>query len=185
MLVGESDNISNDGITLGTCFSMFVYISARFRFALSDKYMTAQSTGSHRRWRWNSNSRDVVASSPSFSRPAARALRRACSQAISWLMSKRIDLNPVHTNALSFPNVCISMRLGLPLTLIRSAFAFSSKTLLKVVQTKMHTYGISVDCRNPIEIKTMTGNISSACVCSKRIDFNFCHNLQFYDFRTF
>ena len=32
-------------------------------------------------WRWNSNSRDVVASSPSFSRPAARAPRRACSQA--------------------------------------------------------------------------------------------------------
>ena len=32
-------------------------------------------------WRWNSNSGDVVASSPSFSRPAARASRRACSQA--------------------------------------------------------------------------------------------------------
>ena len=32
--------------------------------------------------RWNSNSRDVVACSPSFSRPAARAPRRACSQAI-------------------------------------------------------------------------------------------------------
>ena len=29
-------------------------------------------------WRWNSNSRDVVASSPFFSRPAARAPRRAC-----------------------------------------------------------------------------------------------------------
>ena len=32
-------------------------------------------------WRWNSNSRDVVASSPSFSRRAARTPRRACSQA--------------------------------------------------------------------------------------------------------
>ena len=83
MLVGGSDNISNDGITLGTCFSMFVYIRARFRFALSCRNMTAQSTGSHRRWRWNINYRDVVASSPSFSRPAARAPRRACSQAIS------------------------------------------------------------------------------------------------------
>ena len=81
MLVGGSDNISNDGITLGTCFSMFVYIRARFRFALSCRNMTAQSTGSHRRWRWNSNYRDVVASSPSFSRPAARAPQRACSQA--------------------------------------------------------------------------------------------------------
>ena len=32
-------------------------------------------------WRWNWNARDGVASSPSFSRPAARASWRACSQA--------------------------------------------------------------------------------------------------------
>ena len=32
-------------------------------------------------WRWNSNSRDVVASSPSFSRPATRAPRITCLQA--------------------------------------------------------------------------------------------------------
>ena len=32
-------------------------------------------------WRWNSNSRDLIASSPSFSRPAARAPERTCSQA--------------------------------------------------------------------------------------------------------
>ena len=42
MLIGR-DDISNDVITLGTCFSMVVYIRARFRFAL-----TAQSKGSHR-----------------------------------------------------------------------------------------------------------------------------------------
>ena len=81
MLVGGSDNISNDGITLGTCFSMFVYIRARFRFALSCRNMTAQSTGSHRRWRWNINYRDVVASSPFFFRPATRSSWRSCSQA--------------------------------------------------------------------------------------------------------
>ena len=33
MLIGE-DDISNDVITLGTCFSMFLYIRARFLFAL-------------------------------------------------------------------------------------------------------------------------------------------------------
>ena len=33
MLIGEDDN-SNDVITLGSCFSMFVYIRARFRFLL-------------------------------------------------------------------------------------------------------------------------------------------------------
>ena len=32
-------------------------------------------------WRWYSNSRDVVASCPSFSRPTARSTRKACSQA--------------------------------------------------------------------------------------------------------
>ena len=45
MLSGR-DDISNDIITLGTCFSMFVYIRARFCFSLEN-------------WRRNSNSRDV------------------------------------------------------------------------------------------------------------------------------
>ena len=31
-----------------TCFSMFLYFRARFRFALIGKHLTAQSTGSHR-----------------------------------------------------------------------------------------------------------------------------------------
>ena len=48
MLIG-GDGISNDVITLGTCFSMFVYIRATFRFALIGGNLTAQSTESHRR----------------------------------------------------------------------------------------------------------------------------------------
>ena len=47
MLIG-GDDISNDVITLGTCFSMFVYIRARFLFALIGGNLTAQSSGSHR-----------------------------------------------------------------------------------------------------------------------------------------
>ena len=47
MLIG-GDDISNDVITLSTRFSMFVYIRARFRFALIGGNLTAQSTGSHR-----------------------------------------------------------------------------------------------------------------------------------------
>ena len=47
MLIG-GDDISNDVITLGTCFSMFVYIRASFRFALLGGNLTAQSTGSNR-----------------------------------------------------------------------------------------------------------------------------------------
>ena len=47
MLIG-GDYISNYVITLSTCFSMFVYIRARFRFALISGNLTAQLTGSHR-----------------------------------------------------------------------------------------------------------------------------------------
>ena len=44
MLIG-GDGISNDVITLASCFSMF---RARFRFALIGGNLTAQSTGNHR-----------------------------------------------------------------------------------------------------------------------------------------
>ena len=83
MLIGR-DDISNDIITLGTCFSMFVYIRACFRFTLIGRNLTAQSTGSHRGIGGGiKNSRDAIASSPSFSHPTARVPQRACSQAIS------------------------------------------------------------------------------------------------------
>ena len=85
MPIGGGD-IGNDVITLGSCFSMFVYIRARFCFALisgkSDTSVRGEPQGN---WRWNSNSRDGVASSPSFSRPALRVPRRVHSQAIAWL----------------------------------------------------------------------------------------------------
>ena len=48
MLIGR-DVISNGVITLGTCFSMFVHVHARFRFTLISRNLSAQSTGSHRR----------------------------------------------------------------------------------------------------------------------------------------
>jgi len=47
MLIGRDDT-SNDINTLGTCFSMFVYILARFCFALIGGNMTAQLMGNHR-----------------------------------------------------------------------------------------------------------------------------------------
>ena len=86
--------ISNEIMSLGTSFSMFVYIHARFRFALNGGNLTAQSDRELQgNWRWNSNPRELVAISPSsppppplspFSLPAARASRRACSQATSF-----------------------------------------------------------------------------------------------------
>ena len=45
-IVIGGDDISIDVITLGTCFSMFVYIRARLGFALIGGNLTAQSTGS-------------------------------------------------------------------------------------------------------------------------------------------
>ena len=48
MLIGE-DDITNDVITsFGTCFSMFVYIRARYCFALIGGNLITQSTASHR-----------------------------------------------------------------------------------------------------------------------------------------
>ena len=47
MLIGKGD-ICNDVTILGSCFSMFVYILARFRFALIGRNLKAQSTKSHR-----------------------------------------------------------------------------------------------------------------------------------------
>ena len=47
MLIGR-DDISNDVITLGVCFSMVVYTCAHLCFVLSGRNLTAQSMGSHR-----------------------------------------------------------------------------------------------------------------------------------------
>ena len=47
MQIGR-DEISNDVITLGTCFSMFVYILACLRFVVIDGNLTAQLMGNHR-----------------------------------------------------------------------------------------------------------------------------------------
>ena len=41
MLIGR-DDIRNDVITLGMCFSMFVYICAHFHFALTGRNLKVQ-----------------------------------------------------------------------------------------------------------------------------------------------
>ena len=71
MLIG-GDDVSNDVITLGTCFSMFVYIRTRFRFTLIGGNLTAQSTGCDR-----GIGGGIQISGRNV---AARATRRACSQ---------------------------------------------------------------------------------------------------------
>ena len=57
---------------------MFVYIHADWRKSASSVDWVPQGN-----WRRDSNSRDIVASSPSFSHPAAGTPRRACLQAIA------------------------------------------------------------------------------------------------------
>ena len=47
MLIGRGD-IDTDVITLGTGFSMFVYIRGHFTFTPIGGNLTFQSTGSHR-----------------------------------------------------------------------------------------------------------------------------------------
>ena len=71
--------ISNDVITLGTCFSRFFPPCADWQKSDSSVEGEPQGTGGG----IQTSSRDVVASSPSFSRPAARAPRRACPVLVS------------------------------------------------------------------------------------------------------
>ena len=84
MLIG-GDDISNDMITPGVCFHMFFKACLHSRlFPLHADWWKSDSSVEgepQMNWKRNSNSGDVVASSPSFSRPAARAPQRACSQA--------------------------------------------------------------------------------------------------------
>ena len=106
MLFGGND-ISNDVITLGTCLSMFVYIRARFRFSLIGRNLTAESKASHREIGGGIQipGRDVVASSPSFSRPAGRAPREACSQASAEFIDPSTVFFKV-TNEDNFTKIC-------------------------------------------------------------------------------
>ena len=81
MLIGE-DDISNDVITLGTFF-FNVCLHLRSFPLCADWWKSDSSVDGepYENWRWHSSSRDVVASSPSFSRPAVRAPRRSCARA--------------------------------------------------------------------------------------------------------
>ena len=74
------DDISNAVITLGTCFSMFVSVCVRFRFALIGGNLTAQSTGSPGELEVEFKFQRRSCQLFPFPTPA-RAPRRACSQA--------------------------------------------------------------------------------------------------------
>ena len=54
----------------------------------------------------------------------------------------------------------------------------------KWIKTKTHTYRISVAGRKRIKMKKMTENITGACVCRMRTEFNLPHNMQFYRFEN-
>ena len=86
MLIG-GDDVSYDVITPWHVFFNVCLHSRSFPLLAdwrkSDSSVDREQQGN---WRWNSNSRDIVASSPSFSHHAARAPRRACSQTNSTLL---------------------------------------------------------------------------------------------------
>ena len=77
MAIG-GDDISNDVTTLVfQCLFAFALLPLRADWRKFDSSVVGEKGN----WRWNSNSRGLVASSPSFSCPAGRAPWRACSQA--------------------------------------------------------------------------------------------------------
>ena len=74
-------------------------------------------------WRWNLNFRDVVASSPSYSRPAARVPpppRRACSQALpnSVFFHFTSSNKPLRLDSTKVKKIRISLIGGLDLTIV-------------------------------------------------------------------
>ena len=76
------DDTRNDVITLGACrFNVCLHSRSFPRSASLSRRGGGGEGGTQGNWRRNSNSREVVASFPSFSHPYARAPRRACSQA--------------------------------------------------------------------------------------------------------
>ena len=80
---------------------------------------------------------------------------------------------PVHNDAFAFENAYSLMR-------FRSLW----KRFWKWIETKTHTYRISLDCRNGwkrIKMKTKTENIAGAGVCSMRIEVHLRQNVQFYE----
>ena len=81
MLIG-GDDISNDVITLDTCFNVFSNVCLHLcSFPLRADWRKSESSVDGEpqgNWRLNLNSRDLVASSLSFSK---KAPQRTCSQA--------------------------------------------------------------------------------------------------------
>ena len=82
MLIG-GDDISIDFITLGACLHVCFHSPSFPLCADWQKSGSLVDREPQGNWRWNSHSRDIGASSPSFSHPAARVPWRACSQANS------------------------------------------------------------------------------------------------------
>ena len=81
MLIGR-DYISSEVIDLWLVF-LNVYLHLCSFLLHTDWWKSDHSVDREPQgnWRWNSNSRDVIASSPSFSHPATRVPWRACWQA--------------------------------------------------------------------------------------------------------
>ena len=74
MLIGR-DDISNDVIALGTCFSMFIYILAHCFLLFADSWKSDSSVDREPQGNWRSvefKFQTRSASSPSFSSPTAR-----------------------------------------------------------------------------------------------------------------
>ena len=90
-LLTGGDDIINDVITLGMFFSMFVYICSRFHFPLIGGNLKTRSMAGEPQgnWRWNSNSRDIVTSFPSFFCATARVPREVAHRLLSCVNCKQ------------------------------------------------------------------------------------------------
>ena len=102
---------------------------------------------------------------------------------------KKWEVCPVHTNAFSFENAYISIRLGLPSKLIRRAFSSKPHRFENALESGSERKSIHIllvwtvkNGRKHIKEKTITENIAGACVYSMPIECNVHHNVPILSF---
>ena len=93
MLIGE-DDISNDVINMARVFNVCLH-SRSFPLCADWRKSNSSVDGEpHGNWRWNSSSRDVVASSPSFPPPRRQSAPQSLLAGYPWWFLDVEDTEP-------------------------------------------------------------------------------------------
>ena len=156
MLIGE-DDISNDLITLGTFFFFNVCLHMH-SFPLHTDWQKSDSSVDgypQANWRWNSNSRDVVASCLSFSLPTARASQRACSETSLWWTLRVCSFKMIQIRIVCHLDHGTSIELINPLPVLYQVVFIGSSYALWFEVSQITD--LDLDHPNRMQLKTVPG----------------------------